>query len=557
MPTDLVSLPDPFAASEADRRDPHPFKSFIATALRHRGALAASFLVPFVGAVALSFVPPRIYTAEARLLALIGQEYVFRPDVGEAGAGMALDAAAITKSEVEILQSRSLAEEVLEAVGPTVLYPDLAVPEEPSPVDTAVMRVTERAVQAGLLSPTWLELDQPEPMSDREQALKNFNAGLTVEPIRDSSVIRVAFQHTDRMLAASTLNQLIEAYFERRGDILRNSRAAAALVGPLAEIDQRLKENAQALDALRREYAVVDFDQETTLLLEQQAATDATRRRAEEDLARARERLADLKRTLESTPREVTLYVQSELVASHQIQKSRLAELEAERANMRSRLLPNHPQVVAIGRQIERLKQQLAGSIATEETRRIGVNTVREHAERAANEVQAEVAALEAMVATSAAHARDLQERAARLREANLRYRELERLDGLLLEQQRAYAARMEDLRVLNEIGQNRSDNMRLIQAALPPIEGSNLRGVIQVLGLLTGIIVALFVAFLLEASRSVFIIPQNAATALGLPVLATVQQLGLRQRWQLRGPRSSEPRSPTALFPAQRKEAD
>ncbi len=528
-----ATRPEPPYADPGVPSDSHAFKSFVATALRHRGKLTAAFLIPLTAAVALSFIPAKTYEAEARLLALIGHEYIFRPEVGEAGAGMALDATSITKSEVEILRSRTLKEEVVEAIGPIMLYPELAEPPRPSLSGTLIRAIYDAAAQTGVPLPEWPHSTDATVPTLVDGAVMAVSDNLTVEPIKDSSVIRVAFRHTDRELAARTVNRLIDAYFARRLGILGRSQADA-LAGTYNEVNERLKATDAELDRFKDEYQVIDFGHQTTLMLQQRAGLEDASRKVEAELVKARERLADLKHTLAATPREVTLYTSNELFAAYQHAQGALNLLEAERAALLTRLMESHPKVITIDRQIAQLRTQLSRTPRTDQTKRVGINPVHEQTQRQIAEVQAEVASLEGMSSTIHVQLAAFDKRIDTLRLAERRYRSLVREQTVLLESQHAYAKRLEETRILDELGRDRNDNVRLIQAALPPIEGHSLRGMIRALGALSGLILSLFLAFLLEAARRVFVIPQNAASALGMPILATVPVLSRQERRRL-----------------------
>src|SRR5688572_22058989 len=73
-------------------------------------------LVTGVAAVVILIAPER-YESEARLMVRMGREYVFRPEAGGSESSRAPSLSEMVNSEVEILSSRELAEEVIGEMG--------------------------------------------------------------------------------------------------------------------------------------------------------------------------------------------------------------------------------------------------------------------------------------------------------------------------------------------------------------------------------------------------------------------------------------------------------
>src|SRR5262245_26822589 len=96
-----------------------------------RASLALFVLV--TGAVSVGVLrSPPLYEAEASLMVRVGREYAYRPEADQAESGRMPSLAEMVHSEVEILSSADLAEQVVRALGLARLAPEI-VEREPDP----------------------------------------------------------------------------------------------------------------------------------------------------------------------------------------------------------------------------------------------------------------------------------------------------------------------------------------------------------------------------------------------------------------------------------------
>src|SRR5262245_35001921 len=72
---------------------------------------------------------PPMFEAEASLLVRLGREYIYRPEVGPNENPRTPSLSEMVNSEVEILSSRDLAEQVVKELGVQKLYPDVLADE--------------------------------------------------------------------------------------------------------------------------------------------------------------------------------------------------------------------------------------------------------------------------------------------------------------------------------------------------------------------------------------------------------------------------------------------
>src|SRR5687767_12352847 len=66
-----------------------------------------------------------LFEAESSLIVRIGREYIYRPEIGGTETARTPSLSEMVNSEVEILSSRDLAEQVVREIGAERLYPEL------------------------------------------------------------------------------------------------------------------------------------------------------------------------------------------------------------------------------------------------------------------------------------------------------------------------------------------------------------------------------------------------------------------------------------------------
>src|SRR5690606_23746961 len=71
-----------------------------------------------------AILSPKAYTARTELLVRMGDEYVYQPTTGGAGAGATPDMQAVVNAEMRLIGSGAVVRRAIEAVGLENLYPE-------------------------------------------------------------------------------------------------------------------------------------------------------------------------------------------------------------------------------------------------------------------------------------------------------------------------------------------------------------------------------------------------------------------------------------------------
>jgi polysaccharide biosynthesis protein PslE len=447
---------------------------------RERRLLAVIAAV-FAGlGLALGLVQKTEYTAESRVLIRLGQEYVYQPKVGAAGAGATPKLEEVIQSELRLMTSPAVARSVITSLGgPSKLFPDLAV----SGGKEAEMQEAVRALQRGL----------------------------TAETAPQTPIIALGFRHENATMAAKTLNAYVDAYLKFRQTILLDP-ATRAFDAEGQDLQNRLTATNEELSQFLSENGIGDFEAERRGLSDLQTKLEADlvgagaeRRALDGQVAALRSRLAD-------QPAQIDIFTESDA-------ERVLVQLQLERAQLAAKFQPGVGPLVDVERRITELEAFLKGGPRPSLTRR-GPNPVRQELEGQMLSLEAQSSAAAAREAALAASRKQAQQRALELQALEPKFRALTRHSSILEENARAFGLRAEEARALAALAPVASDNVRVIERAAAPTRGSSMRLEMILGGLAAGLFVGALVALARGFVRDRFPTAAAAARTLGAPVL-------------------------------------
>lgn len=432
-----------------------------------------------VAGLGLALAQPQHYTAEAKVLVRLGQEYVFQPTVGGAGAGAAPELVALVNAELALLRSEGVIGRVVDEVGVEALYPSIAGAQDP-----------ERA---------------------RQLAEEAFAKALAVQAAPQSPVITLGFRHRDREVAAKALNTLMTRYLSFRQEVL-NAPAEQVLTQEGGAVQGRLAAAGAALAQFLNTHGIGSFEADM-------AAAAALKASTEQDLGQARAqrrevegRLAALRARLRTEPSDIALYVDSDA-------RGQLVQLQMEREELLAQYRPDSVPVRTIEARISQLEAFLATPPETA-TRR-GPNPVRQTLATELYSAEAEARALAGREQALTGQITDVQARLATLQRLEPEYRRLLAERATLEASAGDLNRRAEETRAARVVADAAGQTVSIMQPATAPLRATSLRLPIAAAGALLGLIFGVVAALLVGLRRDRFASPSAAARVLRAPVLA------------------------------------
>src|SRR6267154_339238 len=312
---------------------------------RKRGwIIVPTVLAAVLSVVAVNMVTPR-YKSEARIL-IDGRENVFLRPNGERNDEQrsGLDAEAVT-SQVQLLQSRDLAREIIRKN-------KLAERPEFDPVLQGFSPVKSLLTLFGIGR-------DPFSLTPEERVLDAYFDRFTAYAVDKSRVIVIEFQSRDPELSARVANAIAEGYLVLQQGA-RQEQAKSAVQWLSGEIDNLRKKVAEAesrVEDFRSKSSLFIGTNNTTLSNQQMGElnTQLNNARALKSDAESKARL--IREMLQSgKPIEASEVLNSEL--TRRLSEQRIT-LRAQLAEQSSTLLDNHPRIKELKAQLADLDRQL------------------------------------------------------------------------------------------------------------------------------------------------------------------------------------------------------
>ncbi|MDD4616418.1 MAG: hypothetical protein PHW76_04775 [Alphaproteobacteria bacterium] len=250
--------------------DSPSLREILAFFYKYRRRLILSFIVPFVIAVAISFVPSAQYVASSVLIVRLGSEYVYQPEVGSSKTSSEMPIPfqqdQIFKSEAAILASKDLHQQVIETIGIDVLFPKGRLSALTAPLKSFL-------ISMGLWQPLEGDaLDKQRLVS----AIARFEKNLDIVLEKESAVIKVSFKQETPEMAAQALDRLLKMYLEKRKQLYLEPRFKFAQ-DQADSAQKKALSAAKALDDFKRSHQLHSLDTQRASLLAAKAEVEKQR----------------------------------------------------------------------------------------------------------------------------------------------------------------------------------------------------------------------------------------------------------------------------------------
>ena len=434
---------------------------------------------------------PKTYTARAELLVRLGQEYVYQPTAGGAGAGATPDMQAVVNAEMRLVRSGAVVRGAIESVGLAALYPDIAAGPGS---DARKLAAAERA----------------------------FAQNLTVETAPQTPAIGLAFEHHNAETSARALNALVEQYLRHRRDVLVGGEFEA-LSQESADLSTRAGQASTTLAAFLTENTIGDFESELAALAARAGVIETQLLDAQTSRREAEARAGALRQRYNAEPEQIELYQESDA-------RSDLVEAQMERERLLSAYQPDALPVREVDRRIAQLEAFLAGGDPPSITRR-GQNPVRQDVASQLYAMEAEARAQRGRETALTQQRTEVRERLRAMQVLEPRFRQLQRERSILETNAQNFATRAEEARARSQMLGRATDNISAVERAGVPAQGKSLRWPIMIVTLLIAGIVAVGAGLSRGLMRRSFPTPSSAARALDTPVLAVMPREGAPKR--------------------------
>ncbi len=335
------SAPKPVAASESGDLD---LQALGHALMRKRSWIIVPTVLALVASlVAVNMITPR-YKSEARIL-IDGRDSVFLRPSGERNEERnPLDAEAVT-SQVQLLQSRDLAREIIKKN-------KLAERPEFDPVLQGFSPLKSLLALFGIGR-------DPFSLTPEERVLEAYYERFTAYAVDKSRVIVVEFQSRDPELAARVTNSIAEGYLVLQQDARQQQAKSAGqwLSGEIEDLRKKVGEAESRVEDFRSKASLFVGTNNTTLSNQQMGEINTQLNNARALKSDAESKARMIKDMLQSgKPIEASEVLNSELV--RRLSEQRVT-LRAQLAEQSSTLLDGHPRIKELKAQLADIDRQL------------------------------------------------------------------------------------------------------------------------------------------------------------------------------------------------------
>ncbi len=473
---------------------------------RQKGKMALFFVVVMVLVIAATAVMSPRYESASKLFVRLGRENVGLDATATVGQGPAMVVPASREDEinsvVELLNSRVLAEQLVDAFGPSALLgrplgPGERIAARGAPAHTldmptraqleraraiwvaraASVDAAPRVQLAGLplevgssLSPgagLWDRLSPFDSVGAREQAIERVRRRLKAWAQRKSNIITVAYQGRTPEFAQVVVQKLVDLFLENHVRMNRTAGSRGFFESQASETQARLHRAEAALRDLKDATGLTSVAEQRKILVDRIGGLEDQVLSTEAALAVAVSEVQAVAARLGTVP-EMLVTERSSGMANEAADgmRQQLYELQLREQELLAKYTEAMPAVQQIRLQIAEAQQ----IFSREETNRTQVTAGRNPAYEALHlallTAQSEVASQKARLDSSRRQLTDATSGLTKLNEDGMRLAQLQRALDLEDDNYRRYAANLEHVRIDQALETERISNISVVQPA-------------------------------------------------------------------------------------------
>jgi len=467
---------------------------------RYRRAVVGAFVMLAAATITAAALAERTYRSEMKILV---KRERFDPGITGDVQPRLEQTVHVTESELyaemELLTSRDLLEKTALASGL-----DKIVPPERSPEGdprTAYLSRLERTLRRHL----------------------------AVQPIKKTTVIRVAYSAPDPKTAVAVLTNLASLYLDKHLAIHRPPGAYQFFTEQADRFERELHEAEARRNAFTDREKVVSASRETDAALTKLAEFEAELQTTEANIADATRRQATIREELAKTPdRQVTQIRNEGGIEYIRGLKSQLLQLELKRSDLLQKFTPQYPLVIEVDTELAQVRKALADAegapLAAQTT---DANPTHQWLRNEAARVQTEKDALGARAASLRRTIDAYSAKARRLDSQGVEQQELLRAVKEAEENYTLYRHKQEEARISDALDRTRVANVTIADPPSIPSTASSYAPLILAAGGVLSIVLSIALAYFLNAIDPRFRTPDEVYQVLEVPVLAALPAPG------------------------------
>lgn len=421
-------------------------REVVSILFKHAKLLAGLFLVVFAVFFVGSYILTSKYKAEAQILVQSGREFEVATEKGNTTpTGVPyITKQEVINSEVEILGSRKLAENVIKAVGLGRIYPTI--------------------MEDGVL--VKLHISNPDSEAERmNTAIKKFTKNFKADPVTMSNVITLQYWNPDRDIAIETLQKLAQIYEQQHAEIFANKRSGV-LGQQTSDYEKQLEQVTQKITNLKNAQHLSDITYEREQLIQDRSDVEAKLRDLKTQSIDAHRALEYYQQQLKSMP-ELVLTNENSADAI-ETAKSRLLDLNTQLLQLNQRYADGNTDAVGLREDLENQIAQIKAFIddpTVNQQKALGRNVTFDDGRMKLQSAEAAVPAVDQKIAFETAEDNRILARLQALDDGEASLEVMTREQVTLRELVHDYRDRYEEARSTSDLDKQNVISVRLIHA--------------------------------------------------------------------------------------------
>ncbi len=502
---------------------------------RHKGKGLLFFLFIMGAVAAYTFLLPKTYRSEGRMLVRLGRENTTLDPTATVGQGPITAVPQTRETEMlsvlETLQGRTLYETVVDRIGPVAIN-DGVLQTMPVSTTTSSDATSEASGSFKFNISGWLQdAGVFDKVSDRERAIQKISKSIELNAPRKSSVIAVAFESRSPEAAQAVVASMMEAYQEQHIRANRSVGSRQFLFEQTEQVHDQLKTTANKLRDLKTSSGLSSLSDQRQILVERIGKLEDESLTTASALAAAEAQLKEMRKSLVEIPAELTTAKTTGFpnVAADTM-RGQFFTLQIKEQELLAKYRDTHPEVVAIRGQIQDAKKILDEQEPDRVQETKGPNHLFETAKAALMAQEPIAASLRAKADTVKTQIADSKRSLKSLNDNEVLLADLQRELDQSESKYRRYSESLAQAKLDESLETQRMSNITVTDpASLNPIAIKPNKPVYLALGGMVGIFGALALALLCEYFDHSLNSPEEIEKQLDLPTLVTIPRM--RQR--------------------------
>jgi len=479
-------------------------RDWLGVGVRHRRIGTLSFLIVFLCSALFVFTRAPRYLASSRIL--VKHERQDPAVSADSSTTPALITADVTdvevNSEVELIKSRDLAEDVVKACG-----------------------LVDEAPATSWLARLHLSRGPKDPQKVLASAITEMEARLKVAPLPKSNLISITYTGSTPQRAAAVLNTLVNLYLEKHMAVHGTAGTFEFFQKQTQRYEEGLKVAQTRLVEFNKQNGVVSPEQQKNSTLQKLSEFQAELKQTQTSIAEIQQRIQNLEAQSATTPSRVTSQVrEADNPQLMEQLKSTMLSLQMKRTELLQKFEPTYRLVQEVDAEIVQTQNAIEAAekskLKDETTDR---NPIYDWMRSELAHSRSELAAQQARAQAITQSVRSYEQQASSLDQSDVTEQSLLRDEKSEETNYLLYLHKQEEARITEALDRNRILNVAVVEKASPPPDRTGSHALDLIVGFLGAMMAGVTVIAASEYLNPSLRTSDEIIEFLDLPVLASI----------------------------------